>query len=277
MNYRHGFHAGNHADVLKHALLLALVERLQEKPGGLFLLDTHGGRGHYPLHGDEAQRTGEWRSGIGRLRGTPKEPALDSYLRQCEAASGSEGYPGSPLLLAQAMRAQDRLAVCELQPGEHAALRELLGQRSGVALHLRDGYEAAPALSPPAERRGLILIDPPYEMQQEEFVVIRRCIDSVLGRWPQAVIALWYPIKQRQSLRAPMRRMASLPARQLLAAELLVRPDDSPLRLNGSGMLVFNPPWRFAETATEIVAALGRQLCEAGGDASVTWLKQESS
>ncbi len=277
MNYRHGFHAGNHADALKHALLLALVERLQEKPGGLFLLDTHGGRGHYPLHSEEAQRTAEWRSGIGRLHESRSEPALASYLRQVEAAGGVDGYPGSPLLLAEALRPQDRLAVCELQQGEFSALRDLLGQRPGVALHLRDGYEAAPALSPPAERRGLLLIDPPYELQQDEFVPIRRCIDSVLGRWPQAVIALWYPIKQRQALRAPLRRMTSLPARQLLSAELLVRADDSPLRLNGSGMLIFNPPWRFAETASEILAALGRTLCEAGGEARLTWLKQESA
>lgn len=275
MNYRHGFHAGNHADALKHALLLALVERLQEKPGGLFLLDTHGGRGHYLLDAAEAQRTGEWRSGIGRLRGSPDEPALAGYLDRC-AAGSAEGYPGSPLLLAGRLRSQDRLAVCELQPDEFSALRDLLGDRPRVALHHRDGYEAAPALSPPPERRGLVLIDPPYELQRDEFALIERCIEAVLRRWPQAVLALWYPIKQRQTLRAPLRRLAALPARQLLALELLVRSDDSPLRLNGSGMLVFNPPWRFPETAKDILAALERRLCDEGGEATLTWLKQET-
>jgi 23S rRNA (adenine2030-N6)-methyltransferase len=277
MNYRHGFHAGNHADVLKHALLLALVERLQEKPGGIFLLDTHGGRGAYSLDGKEAGRTGEWHSGIGRLRERGGEPLLQPYLQRCDALGGSQDYPGSPLLLADSLRAQDRLAVCELQEGEYAALRELLGQRPGVGLHHRDGYEAAPALSPPAERRGLVLIDPPYELQRDEFVPIKRCIAGVLERWPQAVIALWYPIKQRALLRPPKRELAKLNARQMIALELMVQADDSPLRLNGSGMLVFNPPWQFAERAGAILAALGRVLCDPGGAVHTSWLKQEAA
>lgn len=276
MNYRHGFHAGNHADVLKHALLLALVERLQEKPGGLFLLDTHGGRGRYALDGAQAERTGEWRDGIGRLRRGAAEPALTDYLRQCAESAGDNGYPGSPLLLADRLREQDRLAACELQDQECAALRELLGARPRVAIHHRDGYEAAVALVPPPERRGLILIDPPYELQRDEFALIETCLRRVLERWPQAVVALWYPIKQRQTLRAPLRRLAALPARQALTLELLVQADDSPLRLNGSGMLVLNPPWRFAERAGEILAALGRTLCRPGGGVQSSWLKQEA-
>jgi 23S rRNA (adenine2030-N6)-methyltransferase len=277
MNYRHGFHAGNHADVLKHTLLLALLQRLQEKPGGLFLLDTHGGRGHYDLSAGEAQRTGEWRDGIGRLRATPAEPVLADYLGLCASLGGPQGYPGSPLLLAEALRPQDRLAVCELQPVEFAALHTLLADRPRVAVHARDGYDAAPALSPPPERRGLVLIDPPYELQRDEFEHLERCIRRVLERWPQAVLALWYPIKQRQTLRGPLRRLAALPARQLLALELLVRADDSPLRLIGSGLLVFNPPWRFADRGAEILAALQRRLCAAGGAAYSTWLKQEAA
>ena len=276
MNYRHGFHAGNHADVLKHALLIALVERLQEKPGGLFLLDTHGGRGQYALDGAQAQRTGEWREGIGRLRGGPPEPALANYLRRCADSGGENRYPGSPLLLADLLREQDRLAACELQDEEFAALRALLGARPRVAVHHRDGYEAAPALVPPAERRGLILIDPPYELQRDEFALIRSCLQRVLERWPQAVVALWYPIKQRQALRAPLRRLAALPVKQALALELLVQADDSPLRLNGSGMLMLNPPWRFAERAGEILTALGRKLCRPDGGVQSSWLKQEA-
>ncbi|MCK7594738.1 23S rRNA (adenine(2030)-N(6))-methyltransferase RlmJ [Pseudomarimonas salicorniae] len=276
MNYRHGFHAGNHADVLKHSLLLALIERLQEKPGGVFLLDTHAGRGHYSLKGDEAQRTGEWRTGIGRLVGGSVPAPLQGYVERCTELAGEAGYPGSPLLMASCLREQDRMAVCELQEGEFAALRALLGAHARVAVHHRDGYEAAPALSPPAERRGLILIDPPYELQRDEFALIERCIATVLARWTQAVIALWYPIKQRVALRAPFRRLSRLNARQLLALELLVQADDTPLRLNGSGMLVFNPPWRFAERAAEILDALAPRLCEAGGGTDSTWLKQEA-
>jgi 23S rRNA (adenine2030-N6)-methyltransferase len=277
MNYRHGFHAGNHADVLKHTLLLALVERLQEKPGGLFLLDTHGGRGHYDLSAEQAQLSGEWRDGIGRLRAATAAPELADYLRRCADLGGSQGYPGSPLLLADCLRAQDRLAVCELQPAEFSALHALLGNRPRVALHSRDGYEAAPALSPPPERRGLLLIDPPYELQHDEFTLVELCLRRVLERWPQAVIALWYPIKQRQSLRAPLRRLAALPARQLLILELLVRADDSPLRLNGSGLMVCNPPWRYADRAAEILAALQHHLCAVDGGTHCSWLKQEAA
>lgn len=276
MNYRHGFHAGNHADVLKHALLLALVHRLQEKPGGLFLLDTHGGCGHYRLDGEEARRTGEWQTGIGRLQDAAPIPALADYLERCRRLGGENGYPGSPLLLADLLREQDRLAVCELHEAAFRALRALLGQRPRVALHRRDGYEAAPALSPPPERRGLILIDPPYELQGAEFEAIERCVGKVLDRWPQAVVALWYPIKRRRDLRAPLRRLAALPARAALALELMVHADDSPLRLNGSGMLVFNPPWRLAEQAAPVLQALAARLAE-GGRGDLVWLRQEQA
>jgi 23S rRNA A2030 N6-methylase RlmJ len=211
MNYRHGFHAGNHADVLKHVVVLALLRKLQAKPAGAFVLDTHGGRGLYALGEDsQAARTGEWRDGIGRFDGIPANaPApLVDYLATLRRAAPQPGtYPGSPRLLAAALREQDRLAACELQPEEAEALRGNLRGWPGCAAHARDGYEALSALLPPAEKRGLVLIDPPYEAQLDEFTPIITALKGALARWPQGVYALWYPIKQRVLLRPPMRRL----------------------------------------------------------------------
>lgn len=281
MNYRHGFHAGNHADVLKHVVVLALLRKLQAKPAGAFVLDTHGGRGLYALGDDsQAARTGEWRDGIGRLDGLPANPPapLADYLATLRRAAPQPGsYPGSPRLLAAALREQDRLAACELQPEEAEALRGNLRGWPGCAAHARDGYEALSALLPPAEKRGLVLIDPPYEAQLDEFTPIISALKGALARWPQGIYALWYPIKQRVLLRPAMRRLGNLPAKSALVIELLVRADDSPLRLNGSGMLILNPPWQFAESMQTTLALLRERLAEAGGSASMHWLKEESA
>jgi 23S rRNA (adenine2030-N6)-methyltransferase len=281
MNYRHAFHAGNHADVLKHVVALALLRRLQAKPGALFVLDTHAGRGLYRLdEGSEAARTGEWREGVGRLAALPADaPApLQDYLATLRRAAPEPlSYPGSPRLLGCALREQDRLAACELQPDEASALRSALRDLPGCAAHARDGYAALTALLPPAEKRGLVLIDPPFEAQLEEFTPVQAGLKAALARWPQGHYALWYPIKQRVLLRPPMRRLATLPAKSILAIELLVRPDDSPLRLNGSGMLILNPPWQFAESMQTTLAALRDRLAEAGGSAAIHWLKEETA
>lgn len=283
MNYRHAFHAGNHADVLKHVVLLSLCDALTAKPTPLFALDTHAGRGLYALDSASAQRTGEAEGGIARLVAeAPKHPAIHRYLaavRACRSAHGSTAYPGSPWLLAHALREQDRIAACELMPEEAGQLKANFAADPRVAAHARDGYAAMKALLPPRIgetrfARGLVLVDPPYEAQLEEFDSILAALRDALGRWPQGCYAVWYPIKRRRSLQPFFRRAATLPGKGVLAAELMVHPDDSPLRMNGSGMLLVNPPWQFDTLLGDVLPRVQRALAVDGGSSRVEWLKQ---
>jgi 23S rRNA (adenine2030-N6)-methyltransferase len=269
VNYRHAFHAGNHADVLKHVVLLALCDALGAKPAPCFALDTHAGRGLYALDADAAQRTGEATEGVVRLLGDPPgDPWIARYLEAvaaCRAQHGDTAYPGSPWLLAHALRAQDRIACCELQPEEAAALKALFRTEPRVAVHRRDGYAAMKALLPPTVSgtrfaRGLVLMDPPFESQLEEFDAALAALRDGLARWPHAAYALWYPIKQRRALQPFYRAAAALPAKSILLAELLVRADDSPLRMNGSGLLLLNPPYQFEAGLRRALPALASAL-----------------
>ena len=283
MNYRHAFHAGNHADVLKHVVVLALCDALTSKPAACFALDTHAARGLYKLDGESAQKTGEALDGVARLQAeAPRNPALQRYLaavKACRQQHGAHAYPGSPWLLAHALREQDRIAACELLPEEAAALKANLGQDPRIAVHQRDGYAAIKALLPPRHAaqkfaRGLVLIDPPYEAQLDEFDTALAAIREALARWPQGMLALWYPIKQRRVLQGFYRRAAALEAKSALVLELLVRADDSPLRMNGSGMLLLNAPWQFDQAMRPAMDAMRDALGEAGAEARVEWLRQ---
>ena len=282
MNYRHAFHAGNHADALKHVALLALCDALTAKPAGLFALDTHAGAGVYALAGEEAGKTGEAEGGIGRLLAAPPaDPAIRRYLdavAACRSACGDDAYPGSPWLLAHALREQDRIACCELREEEAGLLRRALAHDPRVAVHARDGYAAMRALLPPKigdvrYARGLVLIDPPYETQLAEFDTALAALRDALQRWPQATYMLWYPIKRRSALMPFYRSAAALAAKSVLLCELLVRPDDSPLRMNGSGLLVLNAPWKFEDTIRPALAALWNALGESGADIRLDWLR----
>ena len=282
MNYRHAFHAGNHADVLKHVVLLALCDALTAKPAPCFALDTHAGRGLYKLDGESAHKTGEAQDGIARLVAEgPRDPAIQRYLaavRACRQAHGGHAYPGSPWLLAHALREQDRIAACELLPEEAAALEDNFARDSRISVHARDGYAAIKAMLPPKHgatkfARGLVLIDPPYEAQLDEFDIAIKALREGLARWPQGMFALWYPIKQGRALQSFQRKAAAIEAKSALALELLVRPDDSPLRMNGSGMLILNAPWQFDAAMRPALAALQAALGEAGAASRVEWLK----
>ena len=283
MNYRHAFHAGNHADVFKHVALLALCDTLTAKPAPLFALDTHAGRGLYALDSASALRTGEAEGGIARLVAeAPRHPAIGRYLaaiKACRAEHGTAAYPGSPWLLAHALRGDDRIAACELHPEEAAQLKSVFAHDDRVAVHARDGYTAMKALLPPrlaTQRfnRGLVLIDPPYEAQLEEFDAIIGALRDALGRWPQGTYAVWYPIKRRRALHPFFRRAATLPARSVLVAELMVHPDESPLRMNGSGLLLVNAPWQFDATLRAVLPQLAAALGEAGAAWRVDWLRE---
>ena len=284
MNYRHAFHAGNHADVLKHVVLLALCDALMRKPAPLFALDTHAGRGLYALDAAQAQRTGEADDGFARLLARPPtDPAIGRYLdmvQACRSAHGALAYPGSPWLLAQALREDDRVACCDLQEEEAAALKAVFADDPRVAVHRRDGYAAMKALLPPVVAgrryaRGLVLVDPPYEAQLAEFDQARTALRDGLQRWPQATYALWYPIKQRRPLQPFYRMAGNLPAASTLLVELLVRADDSPLRMNGSGMLLLNPPYRIEAVLAPALEALSKALAGPGAPPPrLEWLKR---
>lgn len=289
MNYRHGFHAGNHADVLKHLVLVALLDALKRKDAPFFVVDTHAGRGRYDLTSLQANRTGEAKAGIRRLwaaaAATPNPPAaLARYLAAVAAAQAGapDTYPGSPLLVSQALRPQDRFAACELLPEEAAALKTLLAPDPRSHVHARDGYGALKALLPPRDgatkfARALVLIDPPYEAQDEEYPLITTAVADALQRFPQGIFAIWYPIKQRPSLHPFFRKVATLPMKSALAIELLVRPDDSPLRMNGSGILLLNPPWQIEKDIEPALKPLAQSMGEAGASWRLTWLKQDKA
>jgi 23S rRNA (adenine2030-N6)-methyltransferase len=270
VNYRHAFHAGNFADVHKHVVLLALLERLKQKPKPLFYLDTHAGRGGYDLRAEDATRGSEWREGIARLAGRPLQSAdLLRYVQATHAAAAPPTwYPGSPLIALDALREGDRAVLIEQQPAEAQVLKQATQGRRNVAVICGDGYAALKSHLPPRENRGLVLIDPPYEADTES-ADAQRALRFGLARWPNGVFALWYPIKtgaQSQRLNAALQ---SSGLRKLLRLELTVRPADSPMGLNGSGLVIANPPWKFdtemSETLDELHAALagnGRSIVE---------------
>lgn len=278
MNYDHAFHAGNHADVLKHLVLVALLEALRRKPAPFFVLDTHAGQGRYALDTDATRRSGEAQTGILRLqswqaRQTQVAPALQNYLQALVPHLAADNYPGSPQLIIDALRQDDRLACCELKPETARTLKSHLGRDPRIAVHVRDGYEAVKALLPPTPRRGMVLIDPPYEAQLDEFKPIIQALKEGLTRWPQGIFALWYPIKRHRDLQPFLRKAGALPAQSILAAELVVHPGESPLRLNGSGMLVFNPPWQLDTALKPAMTQLAEALADADGQWHLDWLR----
>ncbi len=263
MNYRHAFHAGNFADCTKHALLLWLLRALARKPAPFAVLDTHAGAGRYDLSA-EAERTGEWRAGIARLLHDPPPPLAD-YVALVEA----EGlYPGSPAVARATLRPADRLLCCELHGEDAAALRRCFAGDAQVAVHARDGWDALRALLPPSGiKRGLVLIDPPFEAPGEH-ARVAAALATVAARFPTGVAAAWYPIKHRAPVRALHEAVGGV--RNVVAAELWLREPTDPARLNGNGLLVRNPPFRWAEEWPPLLAALLERL--GGGEPGEGWV-----
>jgi len=264
VNYRHAFHAGNFADCMKHALLQAALAALQRKAKPIFVLDSHAGAGSYDLGGAAARRSGEWQHGIALLQAGAAPPALAPYL---DLVARLGLYPGSPRLIEAMLRPGDRLACCELHPEEAAALRRLFAGASGVSVHHRCGWEALGALLPPPERRGLVLIDPPFEAR-DEFARLLAGIETAYRRFANGVLLGWYPIKHGAPIRAFHAGVrASRGLRDVIACELHLRAPLDPARLNGSGMIVVNPPFGFKAAARAILAALAERLAPGAPEA----------
>jgi 23S rRNA (adenine2030-N6)-methyltransferase len=275
MNYRHAFHAGNFADCAKHALLVWLLRALARKAAAFRVLDTHAGRGAYDLASPEALRTDESQDGVGRLLDISEGPLAD-YVALVRAAGAPASYPGSPALVRALLRPQDRLLACELHPEDHAALRARFRADPQVAVHRRDAWEALVALTPFPERRGLVLIDPPFE-QPGEFERLADGLAAVAQRFRGAVQAAWYPIKHRAPVRDFHDRLRAQGLRDLVAAELWLREPLDPQRLNGCGLLVANPPFRFEAEGGDILAALAARLGDGapGGGWAMTRIAEE--
>ena len=255
MKYRHRYHAGNFADVHKHVAVLALLRALQHKERGLLYMETHAGAGAYDLSDPGAHRGAEARQGVLALLAAqaPASPELTAYRDSVLAWRGASGqaqtYPGSPLLAARALRAQDRAQLCELLPAECRALERAASGTPRVRIQCIDGYQALSASLPPPERRALILIDPPYEQPLPEIDQAVAAIEAVLARLANAVVALWYPLKDEHWLAAWQARAALRLTAPTIALELWLYPRDARVALNGSGLLLVNPPYQFDTAA----------------------------
>jgi 23S rRNA (adenine2030-N6)-methyltransferase len=274
MNYRHAFHAGNFADVVKHAVLALLIERMQAKDTPFRVIDTHAGVGLYDLAASEAQRTGEWHAGIGRLWGAKRPPALDAllrpYLAAVAAANGAPEpapltrYPGSPWTARHLFRKQDRLTAVELHPEDARALEAQFAGDVQVRTIALDGWLALGAFVPPKERRGIVLVDPPFE-QPDEFGMMLSAFVEAHRKWPTGVYALWYPVKDLTAVDRFRLGLSKSGIRRLLRAELTVRERNTEGTFNGTGLVVCNPPWQFAGTLRSLLAGLVPLLADGPG------------
>ncbi len=289
MNYRHQFHAGNFADVMKHALLVQLLRAMQKKEKGYLYLDTHAGRGRYDLAaastGDTLARKPEWPDGIGRLTGRADLPAavadygrlVAEYSAQTDApGQPPRFYPGSPWFAQRIARPQDRVALVEKQPDEFFALSAECRTASRVVVHEMDGYTALRAMLPPSERRALTLIDPPFEAQ-DEFAQIALALGEGLQRIEGGVFAVWYPLTVRARVDDFFDAVIALRPPPTLFAELTIAGEASAIKMKGCGLLVINPPWQFEREAAAMLAWLAPVLAQApGGGSRVRWLVPES-
>ncbi|SDG59301.1 23S rRNA (adenine2030-N6)-methyltransferase [Pseudomonas benzenivorans] len=280
MNYRHAFHAGNHADVLKHLILSRLIALLSRKEAPFAYLDSHAGVGLYDLAGDQASRTGEWQDGIARLWQAEDLPEqLLDYLEVVRAMNPDgvlRHYPGSPELARLLTREQDRLQLNEKHPEDGRLLKENMAGDRRVAVHLGEGWHVPRALLPTREKRVLLLIDPPFEQADE----LERCVQALneaIGRMRQAVVAIWYPIKDLQQLRRFYRDLEKSAAPKLLRVELYVQPTDQAQRLNGSGLVISNPPWGLEEELKQLLPWLAERLAQSQGGWRLDWLIEEKA
>ncbi|UIJ70274.1 23S rRNA (adenine(2030)-N(6))-methyltransferase RlmJ [Aurantimonas sp. HBX-1] len=259
MNYRHAYHAGNFADVVKHVLLTRLIEYLKRKDKPFRVFDTHAGRGLYDLAADEAQRTGESRDGVDRLAPAAAELAADplfaAYLEAIAPDLAGHRYPGSPLIARRLLRRQDRLSAYELHPADAAALRALFAGDVQVKAIELDAWLALGSHLPPKEKRGLVLIDPPFE-KSSEIEDIAAGLARAYRRWPGGIYAVWYPLKRQAAVAALHRALAGLGAGEIVVAEFLREPYGPDERFVGTGLAVVNPPYVFAAEAEAILTRL---------------------
>lgn len=268
MNYRHGFHAANFADILKHVVLMRILTHLNAKDKPYRVIDTHAGAGRYDLGSDEALRTHEWRDGVARLDQAPLAPAVETLLapwRKAVAAAralyGATSYPGSPWFCRQAMRDDDRLIAAELHEGTYSKLVQAIGRDARCKALAIDGWTALGANVPPKERRGLVLIDPPFE-EKDEFETLARALITAWRKWPTGIYALWYPIKDRRAVDHLFEAIDEAGIGRLLRLEIDVDRPEAAGGLSATGLLVVNPPWLLMQEAEILLPALCERLAQ---------------
>jgi 23S rRNA (adenine2030-N6)-methyltransferase len=283
VNYRHIFHAGSFADVFKHAVLGRILDYLRAKPAPFRVIDTHAGAGLYDLTGTEASRSGEWHDGIERLLAArlsaPVAKLLAPYLDVVGALNETgklNTYPGSPALARAWLRSTDRLIACELEPKAARALNANLRGDIRIKTLEIDGWTALSAYVPPNERRGLVLVDPPFEQDGDFFHLGRGLIDAH-RKWPTGIYALWYPIKGRHEPDVLAKTLGRSGIGKILRAELTVAPLTDQTRLNGSGLILVNPPWTLENELSVLLPALAEILGQNGkGGFRLDWLSRET-
>lgn len=275
MNYRHAFHAGGFADVIKHIVLVRMLIYLQEKQAAFRVIDTHAGAGLYDLTGEEARRGGEWLTGIARIMqarfSETTLPLVKPYLDIVRAFNPDRdlaAYPGSPLIARALLRPQDRLTACEVEPSARKRLIDALRRDSQARVVDLDGWLALPAFVPPKERRGLVLIDPPYE-QKDEFERLAEGFAQAYAKWPTGSYLLWYPVKSRRATDTLARLVAeaagaSRPAGKALRLEFSVAPQTADTALASTGLLIVNPPWTLLGELKAILPELEKPLGQGG-------------
>ena len=275
MNYRHAFHAGGFADVIKHIVLVRILTYLQEKASPFRFIDTHAGAGLYDLTSEEARRGGDWLAGIARLRqarfSADTAPLIEPYLdivRAFNPDSELKAYPGSPLIARALLRPQDRLTACEVEPKARKRLVEALRRDAQARVADIDGWLALPAFVPPNERRGLVLIDPPYE-QKDEFERLAEGFAQAFAKWPTGSYLLWYPVKSRRATDDLARRVAEAVTAgpspgKCLRLEFSVAPRNAGAALTSAGLLIVNPPWTLSGELKAILPELQKPLGQGG-------------
>jgi 23S rRNA (adenine2030-N6)-methyltransferase len=285
LSYRHGYHAGNFADVFKHIVLTVLLQALARKDRPFIYIDTHAGAGRYDLRSESAHKNREFDSGIGRIWSESNPPAaVAAYLNAVAAcnrgatANTQRGeaalprwYPGSPRIAAHFLRADDRMILAELHSSEQPLLQREFQNDQRVTIVRGDGYHLLKSQLPPSERRGLVLIDPSYEPREEIKYVIDALRDGHT-RWASGSYAIWYPILPKIAVARLHRRVIDIGFEKILCVELCVLPDDSPLGMNGNGMLLINPPYLVDEQLNEFMPWLHAHLDVGGGRHSIRWL-----
>ncbi len=270
MNYRHSFHAGNSADVVKHSVLIALVRAMQHKPGALTLIDTHAGCGLYDLGSQDAQRTGEATHGVLRAFADPN-PLLDDYrgaVRAVNAGAEPQLYPGSPRILAQLLRPQDFLILNEKHPQDAQALRGAM-RDTRAAVHERDAYELWLALLPPRTARGLVVVDPPYE-QTDERTRITATLAAAHRKWAHGVTVIWYPLKDRATHLQWQEQLRKIGIPKLLRVDHWLYDREQPGIYNGAGLYIVNPPYAFTQVLPPLLTALRAALAPDGHKGAIT-------
>lgn len=278
LSYRHSFHAGNHADVLKHLVLTLILQSLKQKEKGFFYLDTHSGVGRYSLQSSESEKTGEYLEGIARLwerEDLPEEVAL--YLDEIKKINRGKlkFYAGSPLLAVQQLRPQDRALLTELHPNDFPLLRQEFAKQPNVVTKRENGFQQLKSALPPKEKRGLVLIDPPYELKEDYELVVKAIVEGY-KRFATGVYAIWYPVVLRQHMKRIVRGLQETGIRKILQIELAVRPDSDQRGMTASGMIVINPPWQLESQMRKVLPYLTDVLVPEGtGSWTVEWITPE--